>query len=285
MTSLKAYRPFRFPLYPGRIATIHRASARDTPRLYHGRFPSLLNSGRGVTPPLLLIIEDEQNKSRALSALLQSWGYLTETQIGLTFKPQQHLQKSYDIILLNGYLSDEACQLWRALTQDDSVPILIFAQNIEDHNRLNLVFRKTSATVPPDWQSGELRQKISQSIDFDVNNNAENATVSNRYIYLFSGWTVDLDQKIILNDRGNTIILSSSEFSLLRVFVKHPRRILTRNHILDLTTSMGSDVTDRSIDTQICRLRRRLAVGHDLIRTIRNEGYMFTQDVRRIISS
>lgn len=285
MTSLKPYRPFRFPLYPGRISTIHRAPARDIPRSDHGRFSSQLNGGQSVTPPRLLIIEDQQNKSRALSALLQSWGYLTETQIDLTLNPQQHLQKSYDLILINGYINDETCRLWQAITLDDTFSILIFSQSIEDYNRLNLIFRTTSSSIPPDWQVGELRQKIFRAIDTNSENVTANAEFSSRtYVYRFSGWTVDLEQHVLLNDQGDTIILSAGEFSLLRVFIQYPRRILTRNQILDLTTSMGSDVTDRVIDTQICRLRRRLTAGQDFIRTIRNEGYMFTEDVRRIVS-
>lgn len=285
MTSLKPYRPFRFPLYPGRISTIHRAPARDIPRADHGRFSSQLNGGQGITPPRLLIIEDEQNKSRALSALLQSWGYLTETQIDLTQNPQQHLRKSYDLILINGYISDETCLLWQSITLDNPFSILIFSQNIEDYNRLNLILRTTNLSIPPDWQVGELRQKIFRAIDTNCGNAMENVeTYSDRYIYRFSGWTVYLEQHMLLNDQGDPVILSAGEFSLLRVFIQYPRRILTRNQILDLTTSMGSDVTDRVIDTQICRLRRRLTAGQGFIRTIRNEGYMFTEDVRRIMS-
>jgi len=285
MTSLKPYRPFRFPLYPGRISTINRAPARDIPRSDHTHFSSQLNEGQGITPARLLIIEDEQNESRALSALLQSWGYLTETQIDLTQNPQQHLQKPYDLILINGYISDETCRLWQSITLDDTFSILIFSQNIDDYNRLNSILGTTNFSIPPDWEVGELRQKISRAIDTNAENVMANVEFySGRYIYRFSGWTVDLEQHMLLNDQGSPIILSAGEFSLLRVFIQYPRRILTRNQILDLTTSMGSDVTDRVIDTQICRLRRRLTAGQDFIRTIRNEGYMFTEDVRRIMS-
>jgi two-component system OmpR family response regulator len=79
--------------------------------------------------------------------------------------------------------------------------------------------------------------------------------------------------------------LSSGEFSLLRAFVERPQRVLTRDQLLDFARGPDSDAFDRAIDVQISRLRRKLddgASGQDLIRTIRNEGYMFTAKVRRL---
>ena len=77
--------------------------------------------------------------------------------------------------------------------------------------------------------------------------------------------------------------LSSGEFSLLRAFVERPQRVLTRDQLLDFARGPDSDAFDRAIDVQISRLRRKLddGGGQDLIRTIRNEGYMFTAKVKR----
>ena len=78
--------------------------------------------------------------------------------------------------------------------------------------------------------------------------------------------------------------LSSGEFSLLRSFVDRAQRVLTRDQLLDMARGPDSDAFDRAIDVQISRLRRKLdegAAGQNLIRTIRNEGYMFTAKVRK----
>jgi two-component system OmpR family response regulator len=67
--------------------------------------------------------------------------------------------------------------------------------------------------------------------------------------------------------------------------VERPQRVLTRDQLLELARGPDSDAFDRAIDVQISRLRRKLddgGGGQDLIRTIRNEGYMFTPKVRRI---
>ncbi len=66
--------------------------------------------------------------------------------------------------------------------------------------------------------------------------------------------------------------------------MERPQRVLTRDQLLEFARGPDSDAFDRAIDVQISRLRRKLddgGGGHDLIRTIRNEGYMFTAKVKR----
>ncbi len=77
----------------------------------------------------------------------------------------------------------------------------------------------------------------------------------------------------------------------MRAFVEHPQRVLTRDQLLEFARGPGSDTFDRAIDVQISRLRRKLDEvrppgaedGEELIRTVRNEGYLFTPKVARIL--
>lgn len=100
----------------------------------------------------------------------------------------------------------------------------------------------------------------------------------------FAGWRLDLVRRELRSPPGVVVNLSSGEFSLLRAFVERPQRVLTRDQLLDFARGPDSDAFDRAIDVQISRLRRKLddgGGGTDLIRTIRNEGYMFTAKVKR----
>ena len=102
-------------------------------------------------------------------------------------------------------------------------------------------------------------------------------------IFAFDGWTFDVVRRV-LRDPGNVIIsLSEGEFSLLRVLVERPQRVLTRDQLLEYARGPDSDAFDRAIDTQISRLRlaslRRSEA--ELIRTVRSEGYMFLPKVAR----
>ncbi|HEY5071185.1 MAG TPA: response regulator [Caulobacteraceae bacterium] len=100
----------------------------------------------------------------------------------------------------------------------------------------------------------------------------------------FAGWRLDLVRRELRSPAGVAVNLSSGEFSLLRAFVEHPQRVLTRDQLLDYARGPQSDAFDRAIDVQISRLRRKLEDGGDaqsLIQTIRNEGYLFSPRVSR----
>lgn len=99
--------------------------------------------------------------------------------------------------------------------------------------------------------------------------------------YLFSGWSFDVDRRQLRDQHGAITSLSDGEFSLLRAFVERPQRVLTRDQLLEYARGANCDAYDRAIDTQISRLRRKLGANaaEDLIRTVRNEGYMFVPKV------
>lgn len=104
----------------------------------------------------------------------------------------------------------------------------------------------------------------------------------------FAGWCIDLQTRVLLDPQGQPVELSDGEFRLLRALVQHPRRVLTRDQLVQYALGAQSDSYDRAIDVQISRLRRKLASGEvraDLIRTVRNEGYMFVPVVTRTQTS
>ena len=100
-------------------------------------------------------------------------------------------------------------------------------------------------------------------------------------VYVFSGWTVDIVNRVVTDPEDTLITLSDSEFRLLRAFLEHPRRVLTRDQLLYFAHGDDADSFDRAIDVQISRLRRKLDKQgqFDLIRTVRNEGYLFNHQV------
>ncbi|MCJ2180540.1 response regulator [Novosphingobium album (ex Hu et al. 2023)] len=98
----------------------------------------------------------------------------------------------------------------------------------------------------------------------------------------FAGWRMDLGLRLLFDPASQLITLSDGEFRLLRAFAEHPRRVLTRDQLLDWSRGEDSDHYDRAIDVQLSRLRRKLAEGEggqDIIRTVRNEGYLFVPSV------
>jgi len=100
----------------------------------------------------------------------------------------------------------------------------------------------------------------------------------------FSGWKFDRLKRQLVSPLQVVVPLSSAEYRLLSAFVERPRRVLTRDQLLDATRGQGVVVADRAIDLAVSRLRQKLsasgAEGEQLICTVRGEGYVFDADVR-----
>jgi two-component system OmpR family response regulator len=98
----------------------------------------------------------------------------------------------------------------------------------------------------------------------------------------FGDWQLDTTARHLLDASGTMVALSGAEYRLLRVFLDHPQRVLTRDQLLNLTQGRDADIYDRSIDLLVSRLRQRL--GDDArepryIKTLRSEGYVFSASV------
>jgi two-component system OmpR family response regulator len=98
----------------------------------------------------------------------------------------------------------------------------------------------------------------------------------------FGNWRLDTSARHLLDEAGTVYPLSGGEFRLLRVFIDHPQRVLSRDQLLNLTQGRDAELFDRSIDLLVSRLRQRLGDGareQTFIKTVRSEGYVFSQPV------
>jgi len=98
----------------------------------------------------------------------------------------------------------------------------------------------------------------------------------------FAGWRIDSGLRQLHSPQGVRIGLTSAEFDLLLVLCQHPRRVLSRDELLDLTQGRSAAPFDRSIDVLISRIRQKLERDPrdpELIKTVRLGGYVFTPEV------
>lgn len=100
--------------------------------------------------------------------------------------------------------------------------------------------------------------------------------------YRFSNWVLDARARTLTSPSGAHVELTTGEFDLLQAFVQHPNVVLTRDQLLDLARGRASLSIDRAVDVQVMRLRRKLELdpqAPQLIKTVRNSGYIFTPEV------
>lgn len=98
----------------------------------------------------------------------------------------------------------------------------------------------------------------------------------------FGDWQIDTTARHLLDREGTAVALSGAEYRLLRVFLDHPQRVLSRDQLLNLTQGREAELFDRSIDLLVSRLRQRLrddAREPAYIKTVRSEGYVLAMPV------
>src|SRR5947209_9081886 len=94
---------------------------------------------------------------------------------------------------------------------------------------------------------------------------------------------LDIDAHVLRDDDGNEHPLTTSEFTLLKAFADNPKRVLSRERLLDLANARDPEAFDRAIDVRITRIRRKIEPDPDhpsIIRTVRGAGYVFSPDGR-----
>jgi DNA-binding response OmpR family regulator len=92
---------------------------------------------------------------------------------------------------------------------------------------------------------------------------------------------LDLDARVLRDDEGNEHLLTNSEFTLLKAFADNPKRVLSRERLLDLANARDPEAFDRAIDVRITRIRRKIEPDPErpsIIRTVRGAGYLFSPD-------
>ncbi|MFG1237199.1 response regulator [Xanthobacter autotrophicus DSM 597] len=98
----------------------------------------------------------------------------------------------------------------------------------------------------------------------------------------FGEWCLDTVARHLLDGEGTAVALSGAEYRLLRVFLDHPQRVLSRDQLLNLTQGREAELFERSIDLLVSRVRQRLrddAREPAYIKTVRSEGYVLAMPV------
>ena len=232
----------------------------------------------------ILMVDDDPGIRDVVSDFLGRHGYKVETA-GDAVEMERVLERGpVDLIVLDIMMPGEdglaVCR--RLTTTENAPPIIMLSAMGEDTDRIVGLELGADDYLAKPCNPRELLARVRAVLRRAEQRGVAGALGAGCE---FAGWRLDLVRRELRSPAGVVVNLSSGEFSLLRAFVERPQRVLTRDQLLEFARGPDSDAFDRAIDVQISRLRRKLddgGGGHDLIRTIRNEGYMFTAKVKRL---
>lgn len=230
----------------------------------------------------LLVVDDDVDIRTLLAEQLNKAGFLVSTA-GSGGEMRQALERErVDLIVLDLSLPrEDGLTLCRDLRAHSSTPVIMLTARSEPVDRiLGLEMGADDYIVKP-FEPRELLARIRNVLRRTEALPAGLEPVSVG-IVKFAGWTLDLHKRHLVDPNERVVVLSGAEFRLLRVFVMHPNRVLTREQLVALSSGHAYESQQRAIDLQISRLRHKLGDDHAtsaLIKTVRNEGYVLAAAV------
>jgi two-component system OmpR family response regulator len=229
----------------------------------------------------ILMVDDDPGIRDVVSDFLGRHGYAVETA-GDAGEMEQVLERGpVDLIVLDIMLpGEDGLAICRRLAVGEGPPIIMLSAMGEDTDRIVGLELGADDYLAKPCNPRELLARVRAVLRRAEQRGSSSSIGAGCE---FAGWRLDLVRRELRSPQGVVVNLSSGEFSLLRAFVERPQRVLTRDQLLEFARGPDSDAFDRAIDVQISRLRRKLddGGGQDLIRTVRNEGYMFAPKVKR----
>ena len=231
----------------------------------------------------ILMVDDDPGIRDVVSEFLTRHGYTVETAADAAGMERALERGDVDLMVLDIMLpGEDGLSICRRLAGSGGPPIIMLSAMGEDTDRIVGLEIGADDYLPKPCNPRELLARVRAVL----RRRQEPKAVEEHHggVLEFAGWRLDLVRRELKTPQGVVINLSSGEFSLLRALVERPQRVLTRDQLLDFARGPETEAYDRAIDVQISRLRKKLddgAGGQELIRTIRNEGYMFSAKVTR----
>jgi two-component system OmpR family response regulator len=231
----------------------------------------------------ILVVDDDPGIRDVVSDFLTRHGYDVETAADGKSMERALANGSPDLVVLDVMLpGEDGLSICRRLARPGGPGVIMLSAMGEETDRIIGLELGADDYLPKPCNPRELLARVRAVL----RRRSDNATEGDALAASceFAGWHLDLVRHELKSPHGVVVNLTSGEFSLLRAFVERPRRVLTRDQLLEMARGPESEAFDRAIDVQISRLRRKLensGDGQELIRTVRNEGYMFTVKVTR----
>jgi two-component system, OmpR family, response regulator len=234
------------------------------------------------TPDHILVVDDDREIRELLASYLEKNGMRATVAANGREMRKVLEQFSFDLIVLDLMMpGEDGLTLCRELRAGKwkAVPILMLTARNEETDRIIGLEMGADDYLTKPFAVRELLARI-KSILRRTRMLPPNMQVEEALQFItFGDWRLDTTGRHLLDTEDTMVALSGAEYRLLRVFLDHPQRVLTRDQLLNLTQGRDADAFDRSIDLLISRLRQRLrddAREPRYIKTLRSEGYVFS---------
>ena len=230
----------------------------------------------------ILAIDDDVHVLEVVRRYFSAKGYEVRTSDDGREAVALATQSHYDVVLLDLNMPGmDGFAVCREIRQRSDVPIIFLTAEAEETEKVIGLELGADDYVTKPFSTRELEARVKAVLRRRVEPEPEPAKPSGRKL-TFDGLTLDLGRRELRDRDGELISLTGGEYRLLKAFVDHPNRVLSRDQLMDWTKGREAAPFDRSIDVQVGRLRKKLGdegPNYRLIKTFRGEGYILSVEV------
>ena len=224
----------------------------------------------------ILIVEDERDIVELLQYHLQESGFETDYVRNGADALHRAVEKSPDLILLDLMLPEVdgliVCRLLKNDPRTKNIPIVMVTAKTEARDRIAGLELGVDDYITKPFSPKEVVLRVSAVLRrIQVGKQAEDTQQIQRH-----GLTIDLDKHQVLTETG-PIDLTATEFKLITLFARSPGRVFTRDILMDVIWGAEYYGIDRTVDTHVSRLRRKLGEFGEHIETVHGVGYRFKE--------
>jgi len=233
--------------------------------------------------PHILIVDDHREIRDLVSRALAKDGFRVSTAADGRAMRKVLADSRIDLILLDLMLpGEDGLMLCRSIRAESNIPIIMLTAKGDEVDRVIGLEMGADDYLAKPFGSRELIARIKAVLRRSNEKSITASPIDGPKRYQFDRWWLDTGSRELLRDDGVTVSLSTGEYDLLIALIERPQRVLNRDQLLDLARGRSATGLDRSIDTQVSRLRKKLE--HDpsdpkIIKTVWGGGYMFTPAV------
>ena len=230
----------------------------------------------------LLVVDDDTELRNLLCDYLRKNGYRVSLAADGNAMRKNLADHEIDLIVLDLMLPNEdGLVLCRNLRVYSNIPVIMLTAKGDETDRIIGLEMGADDYLPKPFNPRELLARIKSVLRRAQALPDHQEAKGGRYLK-FAHWQLDTVTRNLVAESGLVVALSGAEYRLLKIFLEHANRILSREQLLDMTQGKDAEPFDRSIDVQISRLRHRL--GDDakepaIIKTVRGEGYVMATEV------
>ena len=224
----------------------------------------------------ILIVEDERDIADLLRYNLQEAGFKTDYVRNGADALQRAVEKTPDLILLDLMLPEVdgtiVCRLLKNDPRTKNIPIVMVTAKTDEKDRVAGLELGADDYITKPFSPREVVLRVSAVLRrIQIGKQTESTKQIETH-----GVTIDLDKHQVLTGSG-PIDLTATEFKLITLFARSPGRVFTRDILMDVIWGQDYYGIDRTVDTHVSRLRRKLGEFGKHIETVHGVGYRFKE--------